>query len=379
MKIIFVSHASSLTGAPKVVFELAKIFASQHEVILITKKDGPLLQQSLQDNPEEIEYVNINNSHEVRLSPFEEKVETAKSLIERYKPDLVYVNSVASGEWVVAARTCGVKNIFHVHEMRDECLSLLRVRCATLDIMDYVDLLVCVSQDVERDAREFFDSMPSQCVIVDHFFDCEKILNQAKIEQPLPKNAKGEIIDRTQPIVCACGVASHRKGTDLFFETARQLPHLQFLWIGKWQASGLPENPAEKSYLTEKLDNFFISGEVTNPYFYLNLADLFVLCSREDPQPLIVFEALILGKQSVCFSASGGSRFILDRFGYVLHGEPKVERLVAFIDRLFTSSNRTLDTQQWIDFGQSAIIHKYDKSGVLSEFESIIQPILGTK
>lgn len=373
MKIIFVSHASSLTGAPKVVFELAKIFASQHEVILITKKDGPLLQQALQDNPEDIQYVNINNSHEVRLSPFEEKVETAKGLIEQYKPDLVYVNSVASGEWVIAARTCGVKNIFHVHEMRDECLSLLRVRCATLDIMDYVDLLICVSKDVERDAREFFDSMPSQCVIVDHFFDCEKILNQAKIEQPLPKNAKGEIINRNQPIVCACGVASHRKGTDLFFEAARQLPHLQFLWIGKWHATGLPENPVEKIYLADKLDNFFISGEVTNPYFYLNLADLFVLCSREDPQPLIVFEALILGKQSVCFSESGGSRFILDRYGYVLHGEPSVERLVSYLNRMFANPGDRPFQPGWQDTMQSIVIEQYGKQGVLSKFEKLFK------
>ncbi|MGB3558765.1 MAG: glycosyltransferase, partial [Geitlerinemataceae cyanobacterium] len=334
MKIIFVSHASSLTGAPKVVFELAKIFASQHEVILATKKDGPLLQQALQENLEGIQYFNINNSHEVRLSPFEEKVETAKAFIRQHQPDLVYVNSVASGEWVVASRLCEVKNIFHVHEMRDECLSLLRVRCATLDIMNYVDLLICVSKDVERDVRDFFDSMPPQYVIVNHFFDCEKILNQAKVEETLPKNAKGEIIDKNQPIVCACGVASHRKGTDIFFETARQLSHLQFLWIGKWQAMGLPENPAEKRYIAEKLDNFFISGEVTNPYFYLNLADLFVLCSREDPQPLIVFEALILGKQTVCFSSSGGSRLILDKYGYVLHGEPSVDRLVSYISQI---------------------------------------------
>ncbi|MGB7273133.1 MAG: glycosyltransferase [Geitlerinemataceae cyanobacterium] len=375
MKIIFVSHASSLTGAPKVVFELAKIFASQHEVILATKKDGPLLQQALQENLEGIQYFNINNSHEVRLSPFEEKVETAKAFIRQHQPDLVYVNSVASGEWVVASRLCEVKNIFHVHEMRDECLSLLRVRCATLDIMNYVDLLICVSKDVERDVRDFFDSMPPQYVIVNHFFDCEKILNQAKVEETLPKNAKGEIIDKNQPIVCACGVASHRKGTDIFFETARQLSHLQFLWIGKWQAMGLPENPAEKRYIAEKLDNFFISGEVTNPYFYLNLADLFVLCSREDPQPLIVFEALILGKQTVCFSSSGGSRLILDKYGYVLHGEPSVDRLVSYISQICPAPEFQIFKPGWQGTMQNVVRERYDKLGVLSRFENLIHSI----
>ena len=375
MKIIFVSHASSLTGAPKVVFELAKIFASRHQVIFATKKDGPLLQQALQENPEGIEYFNINNSHEVRLSPFEEKVETAKAFISEHQPDLVYVNSVASGEWVVASRLCGVKNIFHVHEMRDECLSLLRVRCATLDIMNYVDLLVCVSQDVERDVREFFDSMPPVCTIVEHFFDCEKIQLRSQVEEPLPKNAKGGIINRNQPIICACGVASDRKGTDIFFDTAIRLPQIQFLWIGKWNSTDISHNPVEERYEREKLENFFISGEVTNPYFYLNLADLFVLCSREDPQPLIVFEALILGKPAVCFSHAGGSKFILDRFGYVLHGEASVERLVSYISQIYRVPNGQIFRSGWQETMQNTVIQRYDKSGVLSKFENLMQSL----
>ncbi|MGB3239048.1 MAG: glycosyltransferase, partial [Geitlerinemataceae cyanobacterium] len=178
-----------------------------------------------------------------------------------------------------------------------------------------------------------------------------------------------------QPIVCACGVASHRKGTDIFFETARQLPHLQFLWIGKWQATGLPENPAEKRYIAETLDNFFISGEVTNPYFYLNLADLFVLCSREDPQPLIVFEALILGKQAVCFSSSGGSRSILDKYGYVLHGEPSVDRLVSYISQICPAPEFQIFKPGWQGTMQNVVRERYDKLGVLSRFENLIHSI----
>jgi glycosyltransferase involved in cell wall biosynthesis len=372
MKILFVSHAASLTGAPKFVFELAKLFAHRHEVILVTKQGGTLLKQAIANNPEGIHYIDTNNSHEVSRSSFPEKVETARKLIEQYNPDFVYVNSVASGEWVVASRLCGVKNLLHVHEMKKECLSQVRMRCVTLDIMEYADFVLYPSKDVEQDAVQFFDPVPKASAIVDYFFDCDAILENARTEEPLPQNAKGLEIDRERPIVCACGVASHRKGVDFFFEAARQLPQLQFLWVGKWRSDEMSVNPIESKFSQDSLANFFLSGEVKNPHFYLNLADIFVLTSREDPQPLIVFEALILGKQAMCFSGTGGTRFVLDRYGYVLHGEPSVERLVSFLDRIFPATSARSFIPTWLDDMKKAVSDRYGKQEALAHFEQLI-------
>ncbi len=372
MKILFVSHAASLTGAPKFVFELAKLFADRHEVILVTKKDGVLLQQAIANNRQGIHYIDTNNSHEVSSSSFPEKVETARALIQQHNPDFVYVNSVASGEWVVASHLCGVKNLLHVHEMRKECLSQVRMRCVTIDIMEYADFVLYPSKDVERDVCQLFDPPPKASAIVDYFFDCDAILENARREEPLPQNARGVEIDRDRPIVCACGVASHRKGVDFFFEAARQLPKLQFLWVGKWRSDEMSVNPIEQNFSQDTLENFFLSGEVKNPHFYLNLADLFVLTSREDPQPLIVFEALILGKQAVCFSGTGGTRFVLDRYGYVLHGEPSVERIVSTISRLLPASGERSFTPDWLDTMKKTMSDRYGKQEALSKFEQFI-------
>jgi len=376
MKIIFVSHAASLTGAPKFIFEFAKIIATGHEVTLVSKRDGPLLDAAIENNPEGIDYLNSNNSHEVTQEGFGSKVKTAIKFIQERKPDLVYINSAASGEWVIASRKCKVKNIFHLHEMKNECMSLLLCKTVTLDVMNYVDFAIYASKDVEKDAGDFFDSQPPESTIMDYFFDCQQILGKSQIEEPLPQNARGEKINKDQPIVCGCGVACHRKGVDIFFDTACQLPHLQFLWIGQWKSPQGYHNPIAGRYEREKLKNFFICGEVTNPYFYLNLADLFVLCSREDPNPLIVIEALILGKQAVCFSKTGGRRFTLDRYGYVISGPPKVELLVSFINRLFPPPNYEPFVPNWLSLVQEAIIKDCDKKGVLAKFEQILTQIM---
>lgn len=374
MKILFVSHASSLTGAPKAVFELAKIFAEKYQVVLVTKQDGALLQQAQASNTPGIQYFNLNNSHEVCRQPFAEKVEVARLFIQQQQPDFVYVNSVASSEWVIASKLCGIRNAFHVHEMKNECMSQLMSGTVTLDIMDYTDLVICPSKAVANDIHTFFASSPARVELMEYFFDYEKILSLSNTEQPLPTNGKGGLIQRNRPIVCAGGVASHRKGVDIFFDAARQMPHLQFLWVGRWKSTVTAINPVES--LLDQVDNFYVTHEVTNPYFYLNLADCFVLSSREDPQPLIVFEALFLGKQVVCFSSTGGSKDVLDRYGYVISGSPSVELLVSFINRLFSKPSFRIFTPEWLDEAQKVLIATHDAKQALSKFEKLIQSLV---
>lgn len=399
MKILLISHAASLTGAPKFIFELAKLLADKHHIILVTKQSGKLWEQELETSHKitahellfngsdqwpdgrkrwrfrsrvGIDYINFNNSHEVCRQPFAKKVEMAKAMITQIEPELVYVNSVASSEWVVASRLYCIRNVFHIHEMKTELMSQLLSGTVTLDIMDYADQVICPSSDVRRDVIEFFDSPSISIQVMEHFFDCDSILRKATQEDELPKNAKGLLLSREYPVICGCGVASERKGVDIFFETACQLPNLQFLWIGQWQSTSLFTNPVEIKFTDRQLDNFFITRQVSNPYFYLNLATVFVLSSREDPKPLVVFEGLILGKQVVCFSKAGGSRFVLDQYGYVISGHANSKLLVSFLERLFAGNYYSLEEPGWVRGVQNEVIYKYDKSKFIDKLERIL-------
>lgn len=375
MKILFISHAASLTGAPKHVFDLASFLAHRHQVTLVTKSGGRLLEQALRSNSNHMRLINLNINEADRIS-LAERVETARSLIEKHQPDLVYVNSVVSGEWVIAAKLSHVKNIFHIHEMLEGLHSALQMRTISLDLMDYTDLLICASQDVLESTQKTFSSSPKSSVVMECGFDCEKILTLASVSQSMPHNAKGKYIDPKKVIVCACGTATHRKGIDIFFNTASSFTDIQFLWIGQW-INPFETNPMANSFKDEKLDNFFITDETENPYFYMNLADLFVLTSREDSNPLVVYEALILGKQTVCFSKTGGSRVLLDRYGYTITGYADKDNLVSFIKKVVTNGT-SIYSPAWTKKITSEVFSKWDIKVVFPKYEQLIEKLFKT-
>ena len=58
------------------------------------------------------------------------------------------------------------------------------------------------------------------------------------------------------------------------------------------------------------------------------------MTSREDPNPLVVAEALLLGKKVVAFSDTGASASMASRFGYALTGKPDAERSVAVLPKI---------------------------------------------
>jgi len=153
MKIAFICHDANLTGAPKVGFEIARCFSRNNEVIMITKKDGSLL-----STPEYrsafYRVLNSNTSHEVSRFKLPERISIAKEIMQREKPDLLYVNSVASSDWCAAGKECNIPVVLHSHEMKNELLSLESIKIFERDLPRYVDLLVTVSGDAERDIIE---------------------------------------------------------------------------------------------------------------------------------------------------------------------------------------------------------------------------------
>lgn len=112
-------------------------------------------------------------------------------------------------------------------------------------------------------------------------------------------------------VVLGCGQIGWRKGVDLFIDAAKQLvgqyDDVYFVWVG-----GRPDgNDKYAAEIDRKLsevntERIIFTGETADVQPYYQMADVFVLTSREDPFPLVCLQAADNSLPIICFADSGG-------------------------------------------------------------------------
>lgn len=335
MHVCVICHEASLTGAPRIGFDVAAHLARSHDVTLLAKKGGPLI-----EFPQYVHLRNsyrvLNTNHEVCDQTYRQRVAFAVDLLGDLNADVLYVNSVASGDWCEAGKQAGVHVVLHTHETSDSLPSLLSSVC-TPRILRFTDLLVGASERALDDIEALTKTRAACRLGIGIFVDADAVFAGAEASEPPPVNARKEALatHRDRRVVAMCGLAQRRKGADIFFAVAERLPQYDFVWIGPWTPAETDLNgPTHERFESLRLPNFFYTRLTDNPYAHLRRADAFVLTSREDPNPLVVAEALLLGRKVVAFSETGASVAMLERFGYALAGAPDAERLAAILPRI---------------------------------------------
>lgn len=335
MRICIVCHEASLTGAPRIGFDIALFLAQTHEVNLLVKKDGPLI-----DFPQyaglKPGYRSLDTNHEICDLTYRERVDHAIETLRDLRPDLLYVNSIGSGEWCEAGASIDIPVALHTHETRASLPSLLSSVCAP-NILQWTGFLVGASQQAIDDVQALTGNTVRDRFDFGIFVDSDTILSQSELTVEAPLNAQGAPLkggsDRF--VVGMCGLAQPRKGAGVFLDMAVRLPQYDFVWIGPWAPPETTLNDeAYARFESLQLANFFATGLTENPYAHLSGIDLFILTSREDPNPLVVAEALLLGNRVVAFSDTGASASMASRFGYALTGKPDVERSVTVLPKI---------------------------------------------
>jgi glycosyltransferase involved in cell wall biosynthesis len=212
------------------------------------------------------------------------------------------------------ARKANVKVIFHVHELHS---MLERVRYEDLKAtLEIADLIITTSDCVSLMVRDM--GIDRKAIKVwNPMIDFSEIkINPERVPQIKAKHQ----IPADAFVWVMSGSPSYQKGIDLFVTIAIELrsPSIYFVWLGSFQ------NLTGLNYLVEcqikkyKLKNVaFLSPSSEDYYDYLNIADGFVLTSREEPFGMVMIEAAYLGKPIVAFDSGGPSEFFTGHIGFV--------------------------------------------------------------
>lgn len=253
--------------------------------------------------------------------------------------DLVLVNTVTSSRWFgQLAIPDKIPVITFVHEL-DMSVRMYTRPDELYYLLSRTTQLLSVSKATARyyEQQHGFDPARITLYTLIDTPSLERNVQQAR-QQPSIYESLG--LPANALIVGGCGNAEWRKGNDLFVTLARQVigretaqePPVHFVWVGVPPGSLRDDLwlDIRKAGLADRVHLIPPTPDVLR---YMSRFDVFVLCSREDPYPLVVFEAGLCGVPVVCFADAGGSPELVETDGGFI--VPYLD-LDAMSDRILT-------------------------------------------
>lgn len=350
-KILFISHEASRTGAPIVLLNLIKWIKEntdqQFDILLLN--DGPL-RPEFELLGETFVATKITGEFTfagtVKKKVFGwSKNDYRKKCASYFSAkgySLIYGNTILSLPLLeIFKQAFGIKTICCVHEL-SFALNYLFTKQYLEENLKRMDLVIAVSNAVKQNLIGEYNLSEKQVAL---FFEFIETSNEARTDQKISKDELG--ISPGEFIIGAGGTPEWRKGTDLLIPLTVALtnnfPDLKFkiVWLG-----GYPENTffkqlrydAQKCGIEEKI---ILLENKDNPLDYINLFDVFVLLSREDPFPLIVLEAALLKKPIIAFEKAGGIPELIEQGAGLLAGYLDITAVAGLIYKLSADTELT--------------------------------------
>lgn len=321
MKILFISHEASRSGAPLILLHFIKWLNSNaqnikidilllkggnieddfrkvcHKTFVYTEIDKPIKFSEIIKNkvfsklgikPKNKELLFLNN---IALNNY----------------DIIYANSVASIPVAVKIKKSSQnsKLLVHVHELNTIInMALPNFR----EYIVYINKYIAASAIVKNNLIDHWNINHGLIDVIYEFSALEQVA----------------VIKTTDTFtVGAAGNAHWRKGDDLFIQVAnyvtKNYPNakIKFVWVGNNTCNQyIIDNDIEKLGLKTVVD--FVGEQIDPSNFYRDF-DVFLLTSREDPFPLVCIEVAQQKKPIICFeNVSGTAEIIKQGGGFVV-------------------------------------------------------------
>lgn len=319
-KLLYVVHEAARSGAPILALTFLKWLRRHTQVVpdVLILNDGPLREEFARLATTFVAKelgggTSAVNKARVRLLGLADDhwIDTACNLLVKNGYQIVYGNSIVCMPWLDRFEGRVPRRVCAVHELTWVIESFL-AREYVVSRLPGLDGVAAGSAAVAANLTAEY-GVPADRVSVCHAF-IEPVAVGHGDRQRL--RAEHGIANDTL-IIGGMGKPELRKGTDLVAPIAKALqrrsPELRFklLWVGADQhdpTTRLLRQDVRKLGLDRQVA--FV-GATSRPDDYIDLFDVFMLPSREDPFPLVSLTAAWFAKPIVAFDRSGGMSELL--------------------------------------------------------------------
>lgn len=380
--VLFVSHDASRTGAPIFLLRFLQWLRDHRNIPfrVLVVSPGELLPEFKSAGPtdvfeQESRVKRLFRRFKVPLWDGARRLESLRKRLSESSIGLIYSNTIAAGKILDYLSFLDCPIICHVHELEqairqcDEGDNLALVK-------KHAWSYVAVSHAVKRNLVANH-GIPEDKITVIHGFVPTRPTQRGKGSDPRLMVRRELGISNDARLVCACGSIEPRKGPDLFLQVAGKFantdgtPSVHFVWIGgkKEQAEAIRKRAWELSL--EDIVHFVGRRADVSPYYAAS--DVFLLTSREDPFPLVMMEAALLGNPIVCFENSGGApEFVQDDAGFVVRAFDAGEMAEKVALLLRSDELR----RRMGEVARQRVLQRHDINGCAPQLAAIIQTAL---
>lgn len=350
--IIFASHEASRSGAPLIILEVAKYFKEKHNIfpIQLLCDGGELMGEFEAVGPTYLFKYYFNAA---LLK--EEMTHLMKLLNEQTNIKKAYINSEGAGNLLKFVKKGGVDTtISLIHEMGH-----YYDKNAWPHINKYADKIVFPAEMVKQKAIE------------NTKFDQEKlhVLGQGLLKTEIFKADKEEAkawlrkelkVEPNAILILSCGILIQRKGIDIFILSAISFLNqyngskpVYFIWLGEESEHYFLDWNKSDIDISGYQNQIKLIGNRKNTVPYFAGSDVFYMCSRGDPYPCVIHEAVAAKLPLVIFDkATGFDNKILDQFGILVDYGDIRQVINAFNDIILQNKETHFyqENENWYDF-----------------------------
>lgn len=356
LKVLFVSHEASLTGAPLIILTVMRYFAQycpDVELYVFLDKGGPVVEDFAA-------IATVFKKYEE--APYQTAKEYVLDTLKRFrlpKPMVAFCNTANTVHYSEAFGAQKIPVFTLVHEFASAYDKSHFER-----LYQFSEKVIFPSQFVMRLADQKAALPANKATVLP-----QGLLNSAfgdKDQQACRRQVCQELdIPNNACIAVGCGSTSYRKGVDLFVSVAKlalqanTVRSLHFVWIG----SGDYAHDTPLFWALRDIERLGLTAHVhfiglrADPSPYYLAGDVFLLTSREDPFPCVVHEAMACRLPVLVFQDAGGAPEAIAEGGGI--AVPYCDT-VAMAEALVDLAN---DPAKQLEIGEQghAVVHrKYD-------------------